>query len=70
MTAPAVGQEALYMHPAGPVRGTIARVTDSSVWFTFTHANGNQLELRFTQRKDGKWLQAGKGKYSGQLVWR
>lgn len=68
------GQSATLHHPAGPVQGTITRATPASVWFTFTRADGTRQTLRFTQRKDGKWQQAGtagkgKGSFTGHLTW-
>lgn len=61
-----VGAGVVFYHPAGNVRGTISRVTDSSVYVEFRTATGPQT-LRFTQRVNGEYRQTGKGQYWAPL---
>lgn len=56
----AVGAAARYCHPAGPVPGTITKLTDASAWFTYKDAAGQENTLRFTQRQDGEYRLVGK----------
>ena len=54
-------------HPAGDVLATITKVTDASVYATYSvrESSGGMTErtMRFTQRTDGEYRQVGKGPY-------